>query len=293
MSGIYIAPRQTAGLNNLKMVIFGMTEMARKTNGKYCIPADVFDFTPTENGIGDSSIPISDLFDMEALLSFFSDSWEGEGECIRLGNAEYLQATKDVIQREAGKDDIAQNRTAMGFASFKPCSPLKQEIDGIIAQLPPSTCALQLRVERDWQEYAARKGWIDGTIAGNFEVVLNHRRIFEKIRATPSIPQNIFVCCDEEDLMTPKSQIKKDARDYNLDLIFKSDLNTASTSRLKKSIIDFEVCLGLGVYIGTRRSTFSNILCMVKAAAQAAHPEHYLYDTARENLETRDDFGRA
>lgn len=293
MKPIYIAPRRTAGLNNLKMVIFGMMELAKRDNGGYFLPQQFFDFTPTEEGIGDQYLPAEDVFDLDALNRFFSASSDQDGELKRLGNAEYLDAAKAAIAADAGESGISRNQTAQAFASFLPAKPLQNAVDQIFFQLPRDTCALQLRIERDWQEYAVRKGWVDGGSAAGCEVVLNHRRIFDKIAATPHIPKNIFVCCDEEDLPVSKEEIINDAQTRGLNLIFKSTFKTPFQSRLQKSVIDFGVCLKLETYIGTPRSTFSNILCMAKATSSAGHPDHYVFDAKANVVRRRSDCGRA
>lgn len=292
MNKVYVAPRKTAGLNNLKMVMVGMSEVARRENEAFYFPQQVFDFTPTDDSIGSEYIPIEDVFSVESLVEHFKPALHANGQLVGLGNADYLSAAQSSIDQDVGQANIARNATARAFSAFIAAEPLQREIDRIAAALPDGTCALQLRIERDWQEYAVRKGWVDGDTSSGSEIVTNHLRIFDKISATDAISRTIFVCCDEDDLLISKDEITKDAEERGLTLIFKSSFNTPFQSRLQKCVIDFGVCLKLNNYIGTARSTFSNILCMVKAAEIDDNPYHYVFDAKSEKVERRTDCGR-
>ncbi|WP_027488257.1 O-fucosyltransferase family protein [Allorhizobium undicola] len=288
----YIAPVRTAGLNNVKLVFFGMTHLASMSGGISTLPESIFDFTPTEEGIGDQYIPLCDVFDPALMSTQFALTHPRQGDFIRLGNADYIKAAQEAIDQEAGCSGIERSPVAKAFAAFAPTPALQGEIDRITNSLPPQVAAMQLRIERDWLAYAQRKGWRDGAVKGGCETVLNHYRIFDKIAASEEGITTIFACCDEDDLTIPPDVIRQDAKERGIDLIFKSDFVINCTSRLQRSVIDFGICLKLNKYVGTPRSTFSNILCMVKAFEISSAPEHYVFDAASEKIERRWDCGR-
>ncbi|MGG7517873.1 hypothetical protein ACQ3G6_08315 [Allorhizobium undicola] len=292
MTPHYTAPTRTAGLNNVKLVFFGMVQLATRSGGNYALPESIFDFTPTETGIGDQYIPLCDVFDIASLSTHFVLAHPPQTASIRCGNAEYIKAAQDAIDREAGRKGIERSPIAEMFAAFAPTAALQSEIDRITESLPAGAAAMQLRIERDWLAYAERKGWRDGVISGGSEAVLNHIRIFDKIAASDSGINTIFACCDEDDLTIPSKVVRMDAKERGIDLIFKSDFSINCVSRLQKSVIDFGLCLKLNQYVGTPRSTFSNILCMVKAFEISSSPEHYVFDAASEKIERRWDCGR-
>lgn len=295
MKSFYVPPIRTAGLNNLKMVLVGVKEIARINGGDYGLPKKVFDFTPTVDSIGDGYLPIEEVFDRSSIASRFSDGEGSECERIGLSNQECLEAAGVRISLRRNAPKNATDEVALDYSSFKPCAELAEQARDIVRQLPGDgqVCALQLRIERDWQEYAARKGWVDGQEIGGVEVVLNHRRIFDKIMVTPDLPRTIYICSDEDDLPISHREIEKDARDRGLELVFKSFFRVDTESRLKKSVIDFAVCEQISFYVGTARSTFSNILCMVKAAEIGCDPFHYVFDACSNEVLRRTDFGSA
>jgi hypothetical protein len=292
MGDVYSVPRKTAGLNNLKMAILGIKLIAAAKGGAYRLPEVLFDFTPTQDGIGDDYLPTEAVFDIEALTGFFADATT-DPETIRTSNSECLDIVKREIASELGMPGALHGETAKAFASFVPSVDLRAESARIASLLPADTVALQVRIERDWQEYVARKGWQAGTVSDGCEIILDHKRIFQKMAATDGLPKTVFACCDEDDLTVSHDQLRADARSVGFDLIFKSDFESPIIPRLMKSVVDFDVCLNLPFYVGLPRSTFSNTLCMVRAHQIDGHPLHFVFDAVSERCERRQDYGRA
>lgn len=293
MKHIYIPPSKTAGLNNIKLAMFGMKLLADKNKCGYYIGDKVFDFSPSPNGSGEEYLSIDQVFNVDKLFVAFPDSSPDEGKFVRLENKDYFVAGGAKLRAELGQPQIVKNETALVFSSFAPSENIQKEVDRIASFLPNDICALQLRIERDWQKYAKRKGWKDGERINGCHVVLNHLTILDKIQKSPEIPRYIYICSDEDDMIVDKSQLERDARNRGLSLIFKSDFKMNISSRVQKSVIDFGVCQKIYKYIGTPRSTFSNILCVVKAFDLGTHPEHYIFDAISDQVEKRFDFGRA
>lgn len=291
MAKIYIVPTRTAGLNNVKMVIFGMKHIAKKSGARYRLPESIFDFTPTKDGIGTNYIATEEIFDWSALRSYFIESCDELGDLIRLGNADYLEAAKSAFDDMKSSANIITSSEYSALSAFKPSLHLQSCIDTICAKIPSDSVGLQLRIERDWLEYAEKKGWKNGLKSQGREIVLDHCRIFQKIASSDLDIKNLYVCCDEDDLPVNRSQIEADALRFGLQLIFKSDFISPFLPRIKKSVIDFGVCLNLNTYIGTYRSTFSNILCINKSSIALSHANHYLFDVDSEKVEPRTDFG--
>lgn len=284
------APRKTAGLNNKKLVLLGLRRLAVKFKSQYCLPTHLFDFTPTKDGIGEEMVPIGEVFNEAEVRRAFPDATDGT-PTKQLTNQECIDAGQSAIREDRKTPDVARTQTARILASFLPSDELKAEANKILAALPKDICAVQLRIERDWKEHVTRKGWTEGD-NGGFEIVLDHQRIFDKIVANGDMPSNLYICCDEEDLEVSKQAIIEDAKWLGLNLIFKSDFETKLTSRLKKSVVDFEICLQIPKYVGLTSSTFSNLLCMVKGYQLQKPPLHYVYDAISEKVERRFDFGR-
>jgi len=79
-------------------------------------------------------------------------------------------------------------------------------------------------------------------------------------------------------------------------LVFKSDfLSRAQMAALKPvnlSLLDFEMAMAAEVFVGTSRSTFSNLAALQKLCANANAPaRHFIYNRAGPSLWARTDLG--
>lgn len=288
----------TSGLNNQRIALLGLIGIAYLEGAKVALPKELVDYTPlpSEKKLAENTaIPIGDVLD-EAYLrrglssyGILSDEEPTEilshDECFKQGNiflplifeggedAKILASFLSHCRGSAELRDLAQQALALA-GNQKPVM-------------------LQLRIERDWCDYLAkRQKRTDGG-----ETTTDPRRIFGKISRTPELRDHsvVLACCDEDDLLQDQTDLKNDARDFGLTLIFKSDIEKHTSfppSRLKRSAIDFEMCLMTERYVGLTRSSFSNMVCLLKSLETAPeHPEHYIYNAKGDCVVRRLDHG--
>ena len=154
---------------------------------------------------------------------------------------------------------------------------------------------LQLRIEKDWRRYIGKKVPEFGLLPGEV-MLLDAKSIFRKIAETESLSayRNVYACCDEADLEEEVAEIKADAKEFGLDLLFKSDVVKENnieipSSRFLMSVIDFDVALRASIYVGLTRSTFSNALAYVNSNGRFG--VHYIYNALGKGLVVRNDGG--
>lgn len=194
--------------------------------------------------------------------------------------------------REGGQalerlDDLARNVVLHLVASAE----IQKIADQIVEWLRPmNPFALQLRIERDWQEYLMKKFGGINLVVGNQEITVDVDRIFEKCVKTEDLRgrTSVWCCCDEEDLLVSKDMLRAQAASIGYKLYFKTDLPSSirlPLERTKKSILDFSVCMGLDVYVGLTRSTFSNQLSLMNQYEKCAKgAKHYIYNNVGDAL---------
>ncbi|MFW2831520.1 hypothetical protein [Sphingomonas sp. ID0503] len=150
---------------------------------------------------------------------------------------------------------------------------------------------LQLRIERDWQNYIRRKKVAERIDSSREMVTTNPHVILGKLRRTPAFAETttVWACCDEGDLTVPKSELRRIAADHGLKLLFKTDLPAEIVlpdSPIKRSMIDYALCRNLPCYVGLTRSSFSNSL-FNEARWNGEGSEHWAYNRAGEMLVRR------
>ena len=118
--------------------------------------------------------------------------------------------------------------------------------------------------------------------------------IFAKIVATPEFEgrTRFFCCSDEDKLDEPPAQIARRMRDrLGIELLFSSDLGEPlPASGLMRTAVKFDLCAGLSEYVGLTRSTFSNILCLCRAA-QGLQGRDFIFNAAAPRVVQRHDMG--
>lgn len=132
--------------------------------------------------------------------------------------------------------------------------------------------ALQLRIEKDWHRY--HKDYLR-QIEGedNRPDVQSILRKARKLAGSDCI----YVTCDEKAIRPKRKTVDKVARNLGIELIWKSDLNLMSLGFAKSTELDFQIALAAQNFIGSCRSTFSNVLAS-SSAALGQQSRHYLYN---------------
>lgn len=289
-----------SGLNNQKLALLGLAAIAQEEGKRLRLPEMLVDFTPMPRGVQAPRVelPISSVFDTVKLTEILREhNLLAEGpatetrsyqECFKAGNA--------VVRRLTTSRDFSGAFASQFLRAFHPAPALALIAQKALKKLPlPQTLALQLRIERDWREYLLRKSRAGELSSPNVEELsTDPGRILSKVSACHDLAGRsvIFACCDEDDLEQSHAELRQIAAEHRYQLVFKSDIIGSSTpsSRLMRSVVDFSICLELDAYIGLSRSTFSNMLCLVKATSDP-HPQHYIYNTPDDHVRLRRDRG--
>ena len=294
---IYSVGPMLTGLNNQKMIIAGLFIKASRDGAKVKLPESMIDFTPVPNSTPDShgKIPIWDIFDQKLFLSseltnFLSDSPATQifdmHECFQVAKKSLNLNVKQSNQEE-------RNISITALLNLRASKEIENISNDILRWLnDKKVSALQLRIERDWYEYLLKRSVTKELGLEDDKVSEDVALIFRKIRNTKQLDDifSIWACCDEDDLTIDKDEIKEIGKLYHLDILFKTDLPkniVLPKSRLKRSMVDYAICLGLDNYIGLSRSTFSNTLWNMVEGDDNNISCHYLYDIDDEKLTMR------
>ncbi|WP_201861465.1 hypothetical protein [Microvirga soli] len=289
------------GLNNQKMSIAGLFATAIERNGKVRIPDHVFDFTPMAGKSPSESdtLQIWEAFDQNTFLNSIPENLLTEkpatevlsfNDCFPAGAKALTRAAKPNFDPE---EDKAASAAITVTANLVPTQQLQQVAADITGHFDLSrVTALQLRIERDWQEHLIRKFGSVELTRDNEHVTVDVDKIFSKIANTPELSgvDRIWACCDEDDLLIEKSSIKVAAANYGFKIEFKSDLPDGidyPESRLKRSLIDFQIAMNLRNYVGLSLSTFSNILLIVARHNKNHELNHFIYNVVGDRCKKR------
>lgn len=278
-----------SGLNNQRIALAGLAFLAMERKTQWVMPTTAVNFSPEAEKPANvyQEIPVWELFDAEVFAASLSphqlsqaapDEVLGMELCFGTGS----RVLKELLTRTTPAHEAARS-TLMGLVG---ASSLRKHAKRIADWLPPRTFALQLRIERDWREYlVAKYGTTEIDGPDGFSTcdpeVLAHRI------ARSQLPQgHIWACCDEADLVHQKDDIKASFAKYGFLLLFKSDLPADldyPPERVKRAMIDFEICRLMQVYVGLRKSTFSETLWLGNLW-QSRGATHYVFDAPGELL---------
>ena len=282
----------SSGLNNQRLALLGLFEIAREREAAVRLPRELVDWTPVPRDPGTPpqhpSVPIWEVLDEVAFMAAvrlcpLSSDTPTETltmqECFRRGAH---------ASRQARPGSFAE-RFILGFRAARPLRDIADRVTDFLKER--DAFALQLRIERDWREYILRKTGTLEAVTDDEQLTVDPAVIFAKCAATPELAEfkAIWACCDEDDLTQPKAEIKAAGRDHGYQILFKTDLPSTvdlPTSRLRRSMIDFEVCLSAPAYVGLGRSTFSNTLDFI-ANANEDRRSQFRYDLPSDRCESR------
>lgn len=283
-----------AGLNNQRIALVGLIGTAWLEGAKVRLPDETFDYAPERGSKGRRSLPFESVFDAaqlrEALADYAILTADAPTEVLDYDFC-FRQGSRFLPYIFGGPTDAAILRDAMRSCQAAPAlRALSRQALDLFGDRPP--LPLQLRIERDWQNYLTAKP----SRADNGDTTTDPRRIFAKIAAAGlGTDQPILACCDEDDLLHDRAELKRDARDFGLDLVFKSEIEqklAIPSSRVQRTAIDFGICLEAERYVGLSRSSFSNMLCLVKSLdTYPVHPAHFIYNAPGDVVVLRQDYG--
>lgn len=275
------------GLNNQKMILAGCFVLAREKGAKFRLPEHIVDFIPTTEGHRRDPLLFADIFDQEALRKNIPSSLIADNACEITEVLNWKNCFERGGQALGQFDDLAI-RVAVNLVAN---TELQNIADKVIEWLRlENAFALQLRIERDWQEYLVKKFGASNLIVGDQEITVDVDRIFGKVAKTSELSGRtaIWCCCDEDDLLVSKDALKAQAAKQGYKLYFKTDLPASielPQERTKRSMVDFAICMGLDTYVGLSRSTFSNQLLLMNQLGKCSKgAKHYIYNNVGEDL---------
>lgn len=290
----YISVRpKPSGLNNQIMCLFGLISDAITTNRKLVLPRTLRNISFNDCSKR-SVVDFKEVFDVDGLVKclrefdlisdfiFYDELDNSQIELLNTG-----EAFKTGVKF---KDSILKNEKYYPLiTSISPSKSVLAAATDLIKKMPDKYISLQLRIEKDWQNYLDRK--YSGGVDNESEFLsTDFRKILKKISYTRNLPSKyIYACCDEDDLPVSKEILKETASEYGLNLNFKSDfLPGGLGGSLRDSLMDFSICMKSKAYIGLTRSTFSNNLATFSKGIEL---EHFVYNNPGDFCFKRDDFG--
>ena len=251
----------TGGLSNQRLAMLGLLSIARDEGAWARFPSQMVDFVPRLGSVEPERFLFPALFD----LKWFRSALENEKvsgnpptRVVPFSDA-FIRGTAECFC-EAPKPFVSRFMTGLRAAE-----PLRQIAKQIMGWLPMSrTVALQLRIERDWQEYLKRLS-AEGRDNGSKECITDVDEIFRRIRGSQILEDydTIWACCDESDLIITKKAIQESAARHGFSIFLHSDLPQGilmPRALLMQSMIDYTICSECSVYVGLERSTFSKTL---------------------------------
>ncbi len=297
------APHPGGGINNQKMAIAAAFLAARENRLKLVLP--MITQMDQVNG-GCEPEPFGAVFD-EGKIREFAERHEIEiinepGQAGYAGKYEtYFWQMYRIFETELfkGRETPTEAFLKNFFNSLEPLVtrlPELQVIRRSAFESPVATVAVQFRVERDWQKHCVEN--LPKMAGPEEERFVPFQRIMEKVKNALPGTKRIFAICDEAALPVQPAYLRDFCfSHYQIYLVFKSDfLSKAQMAALKPvnlSLLDFEMAMAAAVFVGTSRSTFSNLVALQKHCANANAPaRHFIYNRAGPGLWARTDFGR-
>lgn len=259
--------------------MLGLVAMAKKA-GATASFSNMVDFIPMNFGADPAERSPWDVFDHDNFWSVVSD-WP----------VSKAPATETVSMHDCFKasspfvNELVNRRRVGGAASTliratQPSSYIISFADQIASWARKKKAVpVQLRIERDWVRYLKRRGQSTHIASPEF--------IFEKISKTSCFDEfdAIWACCDEQDLLQSKTELRKISEKYGKELVFKSDISLdLPESRLLRSAIEFHAVVLADAYIGLSKSTFSKMI-LAHGILGLTSDRQYRFDVNGESLE--------
>jgi hypothetical protein len=292
---VFTAEPFFTGLNNQRMCLVGLFELARQRGAQVRMLPQLLDHIPREEP-QQALIDPFDLFDRDRFQAvagpMLAPAPGGEEpELIAMGDCFAAGGSALKLGRE-GSFAIELMLALTAAPPLQACATRLASWLGSVAQAGrDGLVALQLRIERDWRLYLQRKNVWSRTDPRKEFLTVDPADIFRKLRATPGFERTsaIWACCDEDDLVETKQELKAIASGFGLELLFKSDLPdeiVLPASPIMRSMVDFTVCRMLPCYVGTTRSTFSNMQANT-SRWQGDRNEHWIYSNPEPAMRKR------
>lgn len=293
-------PGVPAGLTNQKIALIGLIHKALRDNTPLSLP-QIVSFHP--QGGAHEFCDFDEIYQrapLESVFRAFSIPYASPESDTEIETIDGWQCFWEGADRwgETGRAGIATlpDLTCQIIRHLVPSPLLSDCAELLLTKVKAANieCAIQMRIENDWQGYSAD---VLPTFSEKDEDYCpDFQEIMQKTIST--LGQGLkkaYVLCDEECLPVNKNIIREHVLDaFGVELFWKSDFLPSDLlkSKLVSSMLDFEVALHLPIFVGNSRSTFSCFVTFEKLCRTQTLPlSHYIYNLPGPLLGNRRDNG--
>ncbi|WP_143523971.1 hypothetical protein [Rhizobium rhizosphaerae] len=288
------------GINNQKMAIIGAAVNAFEKSIPFALPRisemdqlnknyEKYDYAE----IFDESIILSILRDHKVEIVPFSDAAEFD-----ISYEDCFWKTFHLFESRAFLEDNDRGRLISGLVrSFVPraieSAPFLR-LNEAIHNRDGEILFCQFRIENDWIVHCANE--IVKVRSPFEELYVDYMSIVFKIANTFPKVRNLFVCADELSMPISKNFLKENVwKTFGLRILFKSDFLGLDSSEYfrpnEQSLIDMALCMDGNDFVGTTRSTFSNMVSLQRYCSKPAVGRAFVYNHRSIFLKQRRDNG--
>lgn len=281
-----------SGLNNQKLSLLGYYLTALKNEVSALPLEEIYDFIP---GLKNIKIRFNKVFNEADFIEVIEKyGLNSQARTHLIQNHDPIKMFRVGASALSHINSLSERERKFihnFLNALTPCPGLFQTINDINDQVS-GALVLQLRIENNWIRYMKSKNLMPCEM-----VPLDPNKIFKKISESDLLrgKDQIYACCDEDDLPLPHENIKKIARNYGLNIFFKRDLLESKIvlpkSRILLSMIDFTIAMKATHYVGLTRSTFSNVLAFTRNYGQDSKANHLIYNKIGFGCHLRTDDG--
>jgi hypothetical protein len=268
------------GINNQKFALLGLLHQCLTKRTAIALPA-IVDFTP--GGTTFPTRPFDQVFDIEAFrmaLEIFETNQASGGRPV--DSWECFKGGTRLADRIHIRDETA-GRLVKAFFHF--LTPLAKPPSGAF------DAVVQLRVERDWIAYANER--MRSYLVPDEVLLLDPIEILASAKSSLNGIERVYVCYDDRNVDFKFDALRESARDrLGVSLFSKRDFGADfDLSNLDLSLIDFEVAATSKVFVGTTRSTFSNLAALTAYSKGITQRTDWVYNLSGGKLIERVDAG--
>ena len=209
------------------------------------------------------NIPFSDIYDFEYFNNFMKKYNKGQNVMILLKDKEKFQLKKINkaslwfksecrLKKIRGSNQIDKNSIIISVLS---ALKLNEKYNNILLSYPKNLTGIHIRIERDWQHDAKRRVK-KNNIKEDEKFIVDIDSLISMYKKCNIYNKNIFFTTGEnqEDV---KNKLKQQdiVGSYFFNNDYPYEINAA---------INFELCVQCGNFIGSCRSTYSNLISLKK-----------------------------
>ncbi len=264
------------GINNQKMALMGLFAIAKDRGAAVCLP-EIVDFTP---GVFEPNRRRFDkVFNFDTLKFYFGSTSESHpSEIISASTA--FQRGAELIHGIARQD---VSSAILACRLLKSLSPMEAVLSAVACvQTIDIGAVVQLRVEKDWIHYAATRL---AQRASSYELTSTDPMDILKRIVNSGVVEGdkaVYLCLDERNIDFDINDLKSWSQtSFNIELVLKSDLlrdRSLLNSNANASLVDFHVAALADIFVGTSRSTFSNLVALRAAIDSSPSRKDFIYN---------------